>query len=516
MKKRICKKMLGILFCMLLLGTSITLAGLNSDTKKTSDFNELSNQTMDESNERYMSQEIIIKFKEPPKNDVILFENGILNTGFSSVDDILNTKYHVIAAETVFNRNKASVGDTLELQLFYKFTLSEEQDIFLAIDEVNKNSFVAYAGPNNIMTTCRIPDDPYYYSHGSWCNDYMDLYGMHLINTSAAWDISTGGDDVVVAVVDTGVDYNHGDIATNMWINEDEDPTNGIDDDGDGFIDNIYGADFINNDGDPLDDHWHGTHCAGTIAGVGNNSLGVVGVNWQCRIMAVKGLSNTGFGSSETLANAIVWAADNGADVISNSWSHYTRVPSDPVVEAAVHYAYDAGCVIVFAAGNNEDDVQYYCPQNMDETITVAATDWNDVKAWFSNWGELVDVCAPGIYILSLRAEGLGTQWRVVGENYYIASGTSMACPHVAGLAALLLSLVPHLSNTEVAERIIAMTDNIDVVNPDYVGLLGSGRINAFKTLQVFEHNIGVRSVDVPTHIKSNEMTYVNTTIFNR
>jgi parallel beta-helix repeat protein len=390
-------------------------------------------------------------------------------------------------------------------------------DILSEIEKYKDELNIEYAQPNYIMKTCLTPNDPYYSSSGSWGQDYPDLYGMHIINASDAWNITTGSHDVVVAVVDTGVDYMHEDITANMWINEDEIPGNGIDDDSDGFVDNIYGADFAYGDGDPMDWFGHGTHCAGTIAAVGNNTLGVVGMNWQAKIMAVKGLDDSGSGWIDDLADAIVWAADNGADVISNSWGPDYRNPSDPVIEDAVRYAYNKGCVLVFAAGNNNDDVQYYSPANMDEVIAVAATDYNDEKAEFSNWGEKIDVCAPGVDVLSTMPDdsfiGVNYPSLKVSDGYWRLSGTSMACPHVSGLAALLLGVYcPH---SEVAERIISNADNIDALNPGYEGLLGSGRINAYQALPQFEHNVGVFSLDVPSHVKSHEMIYVNTTIFN-
>ena len=475
------------------------------------------NPMIKEKESRFVPGEILIKFNEIPRHKIKISEKGKIKTGFSSVDNILG-QYPIFNAQPVFNIGKNPVADTSELERFYMITISTEQDIFLIINELNNDSNIEYAGPNHKVTTYLTPNDPYYHSSGSWGKNYSDLYGMHLIDAAGAWDVTTGSQDVVVAVIDTGVDYNHEDLLGNMWVNEDE-ILDENDTDGDGFIDNIYGADFANNDSDPMDGHGHGTHCAGTIGAVGNNSTGVVGVNWQTKIMAVKGLSDGGSGYSNDLANAIKWAADQGADVLSNSWGSSVPTPSNPVLEAAVRYAYNGGCVIVFAAGNDGLDVQYFSPQNMEETIAVAAIDDQDKKTWFTNFGELVDVCAPGEDILSLKAYGTDMYddgVYIVDENYYRASGTSMACPHVAGLAALILSHVPYLSNEQIKEQIRLSADSIDDLNPGDEGLLGMGRINASKALEFFLDNVGISSLDVtPRHMLLPEVISINATVKN-
>ncbi len=427
----------------------------------------------------FVPGEFIVKFKSNVYSETKK-SKGVVKTGVPSID-MLNDRYQISSIEQIFKNNRNLMNNNFDLSQIYKFTLLQKFDIPSVIAEYQKNPNVLYAQPNYIFTTCLVPDDPYYTSSGSWNQSYEDLYGLHLINMSGAWDVTTGGHDVVVAVVDTGIDYNHEDIMDNMWINEDE-ILDGNDTDNDGYIDNIYGADVINNDSDPLDGHGHGTHCAGTIAAVGNNTKGVVGVNWQTKIMAVKGLGDSGSGSSGSLSAAIKWAADQGANIISNSWGSRMRHPYDPVLEDAVQYAYDKGCIIVFAAGNNDDDVRYYTPANMDETITIAATNYQDSKASFSNWGDKVDVCAPGVNILSLRAnetDMYGNQVHIVDEYYYRSSGTSMSCPHVAGLAALLLSRNNSLSY-EMIKTILRNT--VDQYNSPVN--IGRGRINASEAVQ--------------------------------
>ncbi len=447
----------------------------------------------------YVQGGIIVKFKSDSELKIRSTKNGIIKTGISSVDN-LNAQYKVTNIQKVFPKY-TTVNDIYGLSDFYTLNFPINSDIHSIIEQYKKDPNVESAGLNPIMNAYLNPDDPYYLSNGSWGQDHLDIYGLHLINASGAWDITTGRNDIIVAVIDTGIDYNHEDLAENMWINEDE-ILDGTDTDGDGFIDNLYGADIYNNDSDPMDDHGHGTHCAGTIAAVGNNTLGVVGVSWQTKIMAVKVLSSGGSSDAARLAAGIVWAADQGADVLSNSWGSDRPYPSEPTIEAAIRYAYDKGCVIVFAAGNEQDDVKYYCPQNMEETITVAATDLNDNKAEFSNSGNLVDVSAPGVDILSLRANNTdlyGNGIHVVDENYYYASGTSMACPHVAGLAALLLSKNHSLSQDAVRTLIKYTVDEAYSHPNEYIG---TGRINASKAVHRTPAAIRLKSSTNPTNIK--------------
>lgn len=327
-----------------------------------------------------------------------------------------------------------------------------------------------------VTPTSTTPNDPYYSSSGSWGQTYQDLYGIHKINAAAAWDQTTGSSNIVVAVVDTGVDRNHEDLAANMWTNPGETPGNGVDDDGNGYVDDYHGWDFVNDDNDPTDDYGHGTHCAGTIAAVGNNGKGVVGVNWTSKIMALKFLNSAGSGSIADGAAALIYAADMGAKVSSNSWGCNCQ---SSFTEDAVKYEHDREMVVVAAAGNSDNDALDHSPSSSDQAITVAASDYNDAKAYFSNWGEKIDVAAPGVDILSTRAtvNPLCTTARTVGTNYCRISGTSMATPHVAGLAALLLAKNPGLNNEEVRQIIRTGADDLGAVGKDRD--FGYGRINA-------------------------------------
>ncbi len=354
---------------------------------------------------------------------------------------------------------------------------------------------IEYAQPDYVNEAFMVPNDPYYASTGSWGQLYSDLWGLKIgkLDCEPAWDIAQGN-GTIVAVIDTGIDYNHEDIAANLWTNPGEEPDNGLDDDGNGYIDDDRGWDFSYNDNDPIDAlSGHGTHCAGTIAAVGNNSIGIIGVAPQAKVMAVKGLDDNGSGYDSQLANSIKYAADNGADVLSNSWG---GVGSSPILEDAINYAHAFGCVIVAAAGNSNADVATYRPAGFTNVITVASSDHNDEKSYFSNWGVKIDVAAPGSgisnpppdydpvrNILSLRAEGKADSELIVGEKYYRQAGTSMACPHVSGLAALLISKNSNFTNEEVRQIIRVSADDQGDTGWDLN--FGFGRINAYKALTI-------------------------------
>ena len=260
---------------------------------------------------------------------------------------------------------------------------------------------VVYAQPNYLHSIAAMPDDP----------RLPELWGMHNegqtggiegadINAPEAWDTQTGSSEVVVAVIDTGVDYRHPDLADNMWVNAGEIADNGIDDDENGYVDDVYGYDFFNYDSDPIDDHSHGTHCSGTIGGVGDNGVGVAGVAWDVRIMAVKVLSADGWGDTWGAVDAINYADMMGADVMSNSWG---GGPWEQVLYDAIA---NTDGLFVAAAGNDSMDIDsgafYPAGYDLPNILSVGATDAFDEIAWFSNWGQSnVDVFAPGEEVLS-------------------------------------------------------------------------------------------------------------------
>lgn len=307
----------------------------------------------------------------------------------------------------------------------------------------------------------RVPDDP----------RYGELWGLSRIAAPAAWDWTTGSREVVVAVIDTGVAINHPDLAANIWTNTGEVPGNGLDDDRNGYVDDVHGWDFRNGDADPDDAHYHGTHCAGTVGAVGANKIGVTGVAWQVRIMPLKymqGGSDYGFVSEA--AEAILYANRMGADVLSCSWYE----PDSALIQDAIAAS---PALVVCSAGNNGHDTdltpQYPACYPLPQILSVAATGPSDERASFSNFGAAsVDLGAPGVNVLSTSP----------GGNYAWSSGTSMAVPHVAGVAALALSLNRSISVPELKSALLAGVDPIASLAGRSVS---GGRLNASRTLEL-------------------------------
>jgi len=314
------------------------------------------------------------------------------------------------------------------------------------------------------------------------------------IDAPEAWDIHTGSGNVVVGVVDTGVDYNHPDLAANMWVNPGEIAGNGIDDDNNGYIDDIHGWDFVNEDNDPFDDRGHGTHVAGTIAAVGNNNVGVVGVNWNAKIMALKFLGANGKGGTADAIDAINYAAmmkrDYGVNVVvtNHSWGGggFSSFLRDAMAASATQ-----NILFVAAAGNDASDTDivphYPSSYDLDSVISVAATNRNDDRASFSNFGNVtVDLGAPGQTILSTTPN----------NTYSNYNGTSMATPHVAGVAALLFDKFPGATYQEVRAAILGGVDPIASMQDITVT---GGRLNALGALQ----QMGMRVVSATPGINS-------------
>ena len=332
--------------------------------------------------------------------------------------------------------------------------------------------------PNYIVRTQVVPNDP----------RFGELWGLQNIGQTGgtgdadidapeAWDTVTGSSAVVTAVIDTGVDYTHPDLAANMWTNPGEIPGNGIDDDGNGYVDDVHGYDFYNNDANPFDDHGHGTHVAGTIAAVGDNGVGVAGVSWGARIMAVKFLGGPdGSGSISGAISSVLYAADMGARVMNNSWGGggFSQALAD-----AITAALEADALFVAAAGNDfsSNDTFPHYPSSYDvaNVLAVAATDHLDSKASFSNYGAAsVDLGAPGVSILS-SVPASGAPCCSDPSGYRLLNGTSMATPHVSGAATLLLAQDPTRTAIGLKNLLMATVDPI----PALAGItVTGGRLN--------------------------------------
>jgi subtilisin-like proprotein convertase family protein len=362
---------------------------------------------------------------------------------------------------------------------------ARDQDLATrALLALQNHPLIAYAEHNYLHYIDELPSDPL----------FDELWGLHNYGQTGgtddadidapeawAWDITTGSSEVIVGVIDTGVDYTHIDLDDNMWINPGEwgngKENNGIDDDGNGYVDDVHGINAITGTGNPMDDHGHGTHCSGTIGAIGNNGIGVVGVNWDIQIMALKFLDADGYGSTANAIKCINYAVEqknSGVNirVLSNSWG---GGPFSQALLDAINYANDGGILFVASAGNdgsdNDSSPHYPSSYEAPNVMAVGSTDHNDNRSSFSNYGATsVDLFAPGSSILST----------LPGNDYGTKSGTSMAAPHVSGVAALMLSENIDLSVSQLKDNLMNTGDLI----PALSDLCVSGkRLNAYNSL---------------------------------
>jgi len=418
----------------------------------------------------YVQGEFLVKFKPDVKKEAVVSLKS--EFGLEAIKILKRTGIHHL-----------KIGSNLTVQEM--------------IEQLRCCPFVEYAEPNYIRYLDHTPNDP----------DYSQMWGLDNtgqtggtpdadIDAPEAWDIQTGSSSVVVAVIDSGIDLTHEDLAANLWTNSGEIPDNGIDDDGNGYIDDVHGWDFRSNDNDPSDTSsacaGHGTHVAGIIGAVGDNGLGIVGVNWDVRIMPLR-CSGTSWGifcaaNDSDIIEAIEYYTDFGVQVSNNS---YGGGPFSQAMEEVIRASHS---VFVAAAGNdgtnNDTSPHYPSNCNLDNIIVVAAIDHNDQMASFSNFGgKSVDLGAPGDGILST----------LPGNNYDIYSGTSMAAPHVTGAAALLLAKDSTLTNMEVKWRLLKGTD------PTGLLVLTGGRLNVSNAL-LLEPEITMDIVPLgPTNIHPGE-----------
>jgi len=324
---------------------------------------------------------------------------------------------------------------------------------------------------------------------------FSSQWALQKIHAPEAWDISTGDVKTIIAISDTGIDYLHEDLQANMWVNEKEkNGIPGVDDDGNGCIDDLYGCDFANNDGDPMANSAaveHGTHVAGIAGGVGNNGIGISGISQKVRIIAAKGFTDAGAGDEDALVQTIYYSAKMGARVINCSWGR--QGTATQALIDAVKFANSQGAMVVAAAGNNTVDASGFTPANVPGVVTIAATDSHDAIATFSNYGSRIDLAAPGGHgwVGNQQVDGiLSTLPRAVG-GYGEMMGTSMAAPYVTGLAGLVLSAYPSLSAQDVLKVMKDGGDSITVSTAG--GTFTYKRINAFGALKAAQALVASR-----------------------
>ncbi len=437
----------------------------------------------------YEENQLIIGLHSKPKQS-----NFSKNTfGISSVD-FLNKKHGVT--------NISIVGNLKEMNTFL-LTFANAKDINTIIKEYQKINEIAYVEPNYNFeaggvkgaNTFIFPNDLYFsrqwglYNTGAFTVTGMPYSSLNDadVDMELAWDVETGDPNLIIAVLDSGLNMTHQDINTRIW-NKVSEPIDGIDNDGNGLIDDYRGWDWVNADNNPSDDHGHGTNCAGIIGTIANNSVGYSGVNWNSKIMPLKVLNSTNSGSYVNMANSIYYAVDNGAKIISMSIGGSA---TSTTLSNAIDYANTNGVLLVACMMNFNNNVIYY-PAGYSSTksnvIAVGSTNSNDQRTnpffWSpssgSNYGSHINVVAPGNYIW-----GLGISSNNDYNSYW--GGTSQATPLVAGIASLLKSKDPSLTPLQI-RNIITETAQDQVGSPleDIPGwdvYMGSGRVNANKAI---------------------------------
>ena len=460
------------------------------------------------SSQEYAPDELIVKFKQPFYDAPSMFKSIASPNAKYKVREIhplfkdfhnrqqrlkiLTTKEKRLLTprenRILARQKRALAGAKIpDLGNIYKIKLelSKNTSIRQALRFYQSQNLVEYAELNYVVSAHKTPNDPLFGLQWALRNTGQDYPSSHRykeppgapdvdIDAPEAWDINTGSSNVIVAVLDTGVDYKHRDLQNNIWFNPAElAGAAGVDDDNNGYIDDVFGYNFAYDTNNPLDDNGHGTHVAGTIAAGGNNALDVAGVSWNSRVMSLKFLAANGIGFTSNAARAFYYAVDNGADVVSNSWG---GAGFSQALQDAISYAHSQGLIIVASAGNDDSNEPVY-PAFYENVIAVAATDSNDQRARFSNYGDWVDLAAPGVDILSLRAAGT-SRGTIYDQYTTVLSGTSMSCPHVSGAAAVVLAEMPELTNNDVGDLLIILTDHISA------GIAHSnGRLNLFKAI---------------------------------
>jgi subtilisin family serine protease len=445
--------------------------------------------------EDYLPDEIYVQFHEE------LAVNADGNFQLMPQVESVFTATPIVEIRAVFPRvlpDKRLPG----MERIYRIKIQNPERLSGLLQRLSENPAVVYAEPVPLRRMFEIPNDPRWNSQ----------YHLSLLQVDSARSIHSGDKGVAIAIIDGGVNYLHEDLHSEIWVNSAEDvdgdgflspaDNDGIDADNNGFVDDVIGWDFVHipgqgfpgeddslADNDPMDFGGHGTHCAGDAAAATDNSIGIASVGGDCQIMCIRAgmTASNGFGYIYYSIEGIYYAVNNGAKVISMSYGGGS--PSS-TGQQAIDFAHSQGVICIAAAGNDNNNIPQY-PANYNHVLAVAATDAQDLKADFSNYGTWIDLCAPGEAILST----------VVGGGYGNQGGTSMSTPIVAGLTGLTWSMFPQYTNDEIIDRILAGCDDIDPLNPVYAGQLGAGRVNAFKTL---DKVIRVLSVEILDAVSGN------------
>ncbi|MBN1541335.1 S8 family serine peptidase [candidate division KSB1 bacterium] len=425
-------------------------------------------------------QTILLRLAQKPN---MLEKQTPASTGLTQVDQNLK-KLGALDVRSISTESRPSVATQSTLHPIHRWVridLPNSVDLSAALQDLRRLDEIEIAYPNRVFRLHQwTPDDP----------DIHAQWALEKIGAFAAWQVERGMADIPVAVIDTGIDYSHPDLQENIWVNPGEDlngngrfdpqDLNGIDDDGNGFIDDIQGWDFTDapnypdggdylvRDNDPMDEFGHGTGVAGIVAAVADNGIGMAGLAHGCRVMNLRSFTARGLGEEDDTAAAILYAVDNGARVINMSWGDEFVTP---LLEDALDYAASKDVVLVASSGNSANDRIHY-PSAFASTISVGASTRSDTRAGFSNFGPTIDMLAPGTEIYTTA---LTTPY----DSSF--SGTSFAAPHVSAAAALLLSHSPRLSSDAV--RGILQSSADDIGSRGWDPYSGAGRLNIARAL---------------------------------
>jgi len=400
------------------------------------------NEQIGENVHPYAEDYILVKFK--PQMDI---EAISIQTNLSS----LSRSFEKVNAEGLSRIHGR--GD------LYKLLIDNGTDIKQAVDVLRSEPDVVYAEPDYLARYASVPNDP----------SYSMQWGLEKVSVEAAWNHTFGSNNVTIAIIDSGIALSHEDLEPNIWTNPGETPNNGTDDDNNGFIDDISGWNFIDSTNDVQDITGHGTMVAGIAAARSNNALGIAGVCGNCRIMPVKVSQVSGFANYSDIASGIYYAVDKGAQIINLSLGGYA---DSITLKEAIDYANSRNVIVIAGAGNDNSSDPFY-PAAYADVLAVAASDADDIKTVSSNFGEWVNITAPGQDILTTSLSG-----------YSNVTGTSFSTPFVSGAAGLLLSLNPQWTAAMVRAQIVNTSDDINSQNPDHFDLLGTGRLNIETSIQ--------------------------------
>ncbi len=411
---------------------------------------------------KYFADKIVVKFKNA--GNVNSLNKSQLSQGTQKVFET----FGLSQIQNRFSISRNLSPEEIELSKIAVIRNQSPHDPLFISKKLSNLPEIEWAEPHYLDELAFDPNDL----------NAIEQYSLPLIQAPEAWDITKGDPNIIIAIVDTGVDWDHPDLADNIWVNEDEVPNDGEDNDNNGFPDDVRGWDFGGLDGtpdnDPMEDRPdHGTHVAGIASAVTDNGTGVASIGFNCKIMAVKtSRDDVRDGGSALISNGydgIKYAADNGAHVINCSWGGFSFSRANQEI---INYAVSKGSLVVGAAGNDNLDKIIF-PANYSGALSVGSSNSSDNKSSFSNYGVDLDIMAPGSSIKST--------WQ--NDTYRNTQGTSMASPLVAGLAGLVFSVFSDYTPLQAAEQIRVNVDNIDAQNPQFANLLGKGRINALKAV---------------------------------